>query len=60
MNIFSADFMPDNDLKFLMDSSYKGFSSIMGFLGGYKDRLTFEMDSVVLLWKKSEEIFYRL
>lgn len=52
--------MPDNDLKFLMDSSYKSFSSIMGFLGRYKDRITFEMDSVVLLWKKSEELFNRM
>ncbi len=60
MNIFSADFMPDNDLKFLMDSSYKGFSSAMGFPGRYEDRLTFEMDSVVLLWKKSEELFNRM
>lgn len=60
MNIFSSDFMPDNDLKFLMDSSYKSFSSIMGSLGRYRDRLTFEMDSVVLLWKKSEELFNRM
>ncbi len=32
----------------------------MGFLGRYKDRLTFEMNSVVLLWKKSEELFNRM